>query len=301
MVNMRKHAVNKTKRTGLYFVLPFFILFVILLIVPLLYSGYISLYRKGLVGGNRYVGLDNYSTMIHDSQWITSIEHVAIYFLIQVPVMLILAVFAALAIDSGKLRFPRFFRLAIFIPYAVPAIIGTVIWAYFYGTNYGFLNQLLGYIGIHHHINFLGSPLAALGSISALVTWEFAGYNMIILYAALQGLSTELYEAAAVDGAGSLKTALRIKLPQLYPAIFLTLIFSIIGSFQLFVEPLQFNILSPTVVNNYFTPNVYAYTSAFQGQQLNYAATISFSLGLVIAIVATIATLIGRRKGEQLI
>ena len=101
MVNMRKHAVNKTKRTGLYFVLPFFILFVILLIVPLLYSGYISLYRKGLVGGNRYVGLDNYSTMIHDSQWITSIEHVAIYFLIQVPVMLILAVFAALAIDSG--------------------------------------------------------------------------------------------------------------------------------------------------------------------------------------------------------
>jgi multiple sugar transport system permease protein len=150
-------------------------------------------------------------------------------------------------------------------------------------------------------VNFLGSQNSALGSISALATWEFAGYNMIILYAALKGLSGELYEAAAVDGAGAIKTALRIKLPQLYPAIFLTLIFSIIGSFQLFVEPLQFNILSPTVVNNYFSPNVYAYTSAFQGQQLNYAATISFSLGLVIAIVATFATLLSSRKGEQLI
>jgi len=300
MVTMRKSGIDNTKRTGLFFVLPFFILFVILLIVPLVYSGYISLYNKGLVGGNRYVGFQNYSTMFHDPQWLASIAHVAIYFVIQVPVMLLVAVFVALAIDSGKLRFPKFFRIAVFIPYAVPAIIGTVIWAYFYGTNYGFLNQLLGYIHIHH-VNFLGSPMSAIGSISALATWEFAGYNMIILYAALQGLSTELYEAAAVDGAGSIRTAMRIKLPQLYPAIFLTLIFSIIGSFQLFVEPLQFNILNPTVVNNYFTPNVYAYTSAFQGNQLNYAATISFSLGLVIAIVATIATLIGSRKGEKLI
>lgn len=297
---MAKNSIASTKRAGLFFVLPFFILFIILLIVPLIYSGYISLFKKGLVGGNRFVGLENYTTMIHDPQWLSSVGRVALYFVMQVPIMLIVAVFCALAIDSGKLRFPKFFRIAIFIPYAVPAIIGTVIWAYFYGTNYGFFNQILGYLHIHH-VNFLGSQNSALGSISALATWEFAGYNMIILYAALKGLSGELYEAAAVDGAGAIKTALRIKLPQLYPAIFLTLIFSIIGSFQLFVEPLQFNILSPTVVNNYFSPNVYAYTSAFQGQQLNYAATISFSLGLVIAIVATFATLLSSRKGEQLI
>jgi multiple sugar transport system permease protein len=297
---MAKNSIAASRRAGLFFVLPFFILFVILLIVPLIYSGFISLYKKGLVGGNRYVGFENYITMFNDPQWRSSIGRVALYFVMQVPIMLIVAVFCALAIDSGKLRFPKFFRIAIFIPYAVPAIIGTVIWAYFYGTNYGFFNQILGYLHIHH-VNFLGSQNSALGSISALATWEFAGYNMIILYAALKGLSGELYEAAAVDGAGAIKTALRIKLPQLYPAIFLTLIFSIIGSFQLFVEPLQFNILSPTVVNNYFSPNVYAYTSAFQGQQLNYAATISFSLGLVIAIVATIATLLSSRKGEQLI
>jgi multiple sugar transport system permease protein len=300
MVIMSRSSLASTKRTGLFFVLPFFLLFVVLLIVPLLYSGYISLYHKGLIGGNKFVGLQNYVTMIHDPQWVTSVVRVALYFLLQVPLMLIIATFCALAIDSGKLRFPRFFRIAIFIPYAVPAVIGAIIWSYFYGFNYGFINTVLGYAHIHK-INFFGSQFSSLSSISALVTWEFAGYNMIILYAALKGLSTELYEAAAVDGAGAIKTAIRIKLPQLYPAIFLTLIFSIIGSFQLFTEPLQFSNLAPTTFDDHYSPNVYAYNVAFKGQQLNYAATISFSLGLIIAIVATIATLVGRRKGEQLI
>ena len=296
MVSMSASSLKSTKRTGLFFVLPFFLIFVLLLIVPLVYSGFISLYKKGLIGGNRYVGFENYITMIHDPQWVSSVGRVFLYFFLQVPIMLIIAVFAALAIDSGKLRFPKFFRIAIFIPYAVPAIIGCIIWGYIYVKNYGFLNQLLGYLHIHH-VDWWGNSTQALGSISAIVTWEFAGYNMIILYAALKGLSTELYEAAAVDGAGALKIALRIKLPQLYPAIFLTLIFSIIGSFQLFTEPQTLNLQAPTVLNNYFSPNVYAYSVAFQGQQLNYAATISFSLGLIIAFFAIIATLVSRRRG----
>ncbi len=300
MVTMSNSSLKSTKRTGLFFVLPFFLLFIALLIFPLIYSGYISLYHKGLVGGNKFVGFENYVKMIHDPLWLSSVIRVALYFLLQVPLMLIIATFCALAIDSGKLRFPKFFRIAIFIPYAVPAVIGAIIWSYFYGYNYGFLNTVLGYVGIDK-INFFGSQLSSLTSISALVTWEFAGYNMIILYAALKGLSTELYEAAAVDGAGAIKTAIRIKLPQLYPAIFLTLIFSIIGSFQLFTEPLQFQNLAPTTFNDQYSPNVYAYSVAFKGQQLNYAATISFSLGLIIAIVATAATLIGSRKGEKLI
>lgn len=291
-------SLKSTKRTGLWFVLPFFVLFIILLILPLIYSGFISLYKKGLVGGNRYVGFENYLTMIHDPQWLSSVWRVFLYFFLQVPIMLVIAVFSALAIDSGKLRFPKFFRMAIFIPYAVPSIIGCIIWGYIYGTNYGFLNQLLGYLHLHH-VNWFSNSTQALGSISAIVTWEFAGYNMIILYAALKGLSTELYEAAAVDGAGAIRTAIRIKLPQLYPAIFLTLIFSIIGSFQLFTEPYNLNLQAPTVLNNYFAPNVYAYSVAFQGQQLNYAATISFSLGLIIAFFATIATLISRRRGGE--
>lgn len=297
MANMNKHGLKATKRTGFYFVIPFFLLFVVLLVLPLIYSGYISLFKKGLVGGNQFVGLANYSKMLRDPLMISSVVRVGLYFFIQVPVMLALAIVCALALDSGKLRFPKFFRIVIFLPYAVPAIIGTIIWGYIYGTNYGFLNQLLGYLHIPP-VNYFSGQFMALSSISAVVTWEFAGYNMIILYAALKGLSTELYEAAAVDGAGSIKTAISIKLPQLYPAIFLTVMFSIIGSFQLFVEPFQFSRLAPTVVNDSFTPNIYAYSTAFLGQQLNYAAAISFALGLIIAIVATGATLLTKRRGE---
>ena len=104
MVSMSASSLKSTKRTGLFFVLPFFLIFVLLLIVPLVYSGFISLYKKGLIGGNRYVGFENYITMIHDPQWVSSVGRVFLYFFLQVPIMLIIAVFAALAIDLSLIH-----------------------------------------------------------------------------------------------------------------------------------------------------------------------------------------------------
>ena len=131
-----------------------------------------------------------------------------------------------------------------------------------------------------------------------IVTWEFTGYNMIIMYAALRSIPTELYEAAAVDGAGPLRIALRIKIPAIRPAILLTLIFSVIGTFQLFNEPSLLDVISPNAITNGYTPNFYAYNLAFTNQDVNYAAAVAFLLGLVIAAASYLVQL-GAMRGER--
>jgi multiple sugar transport system permease protein len=285
-----KSSVQKRERMGLSFVLPFIAIFLLLFVTPLIYSGYLSTWKRTLVGGNTFVGLGNYIKAIHDPKFTAGVLRVLLFFFIQVPVMLLLSITLALIIDSGKLRAVKFYRIIVFLPYAVPAIIGSLIWGYLYGPNYGLLAQII-HPFTTTKIHFLSSTLA-LPSIGNIVTWEYAGYNMVILYAALKGLSNELYEAAAIDGAGPIRLALSIKLPQLKPAIILTLIFSVIGSFQLFTEPINLMNNAPTVLDGYYTPNIYAYTAAFVSQNLNYAAAISFLLGFVV--ILTVA-LISRR------
>jgi multiple sugar transport system permease protein len=137
-----------------------------------------------------------------------------------------------------------------------------------------------------------------LASLANIVTWEFVGYNMIILYAALRSIPHDLYEAAAVDGAGAWRIAWSIKVPALRPALLLCLIFSVIGSFQLFTEPKLMQPLAPSVIESSYTPNLYAYSLAFTGQEVNYAAAVSFLLGLVIVIASYTVLLATNRRSR---
>jgi multiple sugar transport system permease protein len=137
----------------------------------------------------------------------------------------------------------------------------------------------------------------ALASIGNIITWEFVGYNMIIFYSALRVISTELYEAAAIDGAGPFRTIFSIKLPALRGAIVIATIFSIIGSFQLFNEPNILRALIPNVLTTDYTPNMYAFYLSFGGQQYNYAATFTIVMGVITAVIAYVVQLRGARKG----
>ena len=148
--------------------------------------------------------------------------------------------------------------------------------------------------------NFLGEK-TMLFSLANVATWTYTGYNMIILYAALRSIPTELYEAAAVDGAGPVSTAWHIKLPLLRPALLLCTIFSVIGSFQLFGEPRIFYALAPDVIGKSYTPNLYVYNLAFADQRLNYAAALSFMLGAVVFVVSYVVMYRpgGRRRDDE--
>ncbi|MFJ3895147.1 carbohydrate ABC transporter permease [Streptomyces sp. NPDC090083] len=279
---------------GALFVAPFMVLFLLLFLAPLGYAAYLSLFQERLIGGSTFVGLDNYATALKDPQLLKGLGRVALFFVIQVPVMLVLALCFALALDSGLLRLARVIRLGIFVPYAVPSVIATLMWGYLYGPDFGPFAQ------ISHDLHLPAPHFLTdgwmLGSLANIVTWEFVGYNMIILYAALRTVPAELYEAAAMDGAGAWRIAWSIKLPALRPALTLTVLFSVIGSFQLFNEPKLLMSVAPDVIDSSYTANLYAYSVAFISQQTNYAATVSFILGLVIVIVSYAFLLTANRR-----
>jgi len=171
------------------------------------------------------------------------------------------------------------------------------MWGYLYGPDFGPFAQLADALGVPAP-QFLSADWM-LASIANIVTWEFVGYNMIILYAALRSIPHDLYEAAAVDGAGAWRIAWSIKIPALRPALVLCLIFSVIGSFQLFTEPQLMQRLAPSVIDSAYTPNLYAYTLAFTGQEVNYAAAVSFLLGLVIVIASYTVLIATNRRARS--
>lgn len=278
---------------GWAFVAPFMIVFAAMIIAPVVYALYLSLFRQQLIGGNAFVGLGNYLAVLQDDKFWASLGRVVLFLVVQVPIMLALSLVAALALDSARLHGAGFFRIALFLPYAVPGVVAALIWGFIYGDQFGLtasLNQLLG-TGL--------APLSGqwvLASIGNIVTWEFMGYNMLIFYSALRVIPTELYEAAEIDGAGAFRTVFSIKLPAIRGAVVIATIFSIIGSFQLFNEPNLLKQLAPNAISSYFTPNMYAYNLSFAGQQFNYAATVAIVMGVITAVIAYVVQLRGSRK-----
>jgi multiple sugar transport system permease protein len=280
----RSRARAPRSWVGWAFVAPFLAVFLFAVVAPIGYATYLSMYRTQLVGGTKFVGLDNLKDALKDPQLHSAFGRVGLILVIQVPIMIALAAAVALAIDGGRLAGARLFRISVFLPYAVPSVIATLMWGFMYGDQFGLVKSLNSDLGWH-----LPSPLSdtwALPAIGNIITWEFLGYNMLIFYSALQVIPTELYEAAALDGASRWKIALSIKLPALRPAIAIATIFSIIGTFQLFNEPNILKDLAPNVISTYFTPNMYAYNLSFAGQQYNYSAAIALVVGVLTAVCA---------------
>ncbi|HEY8986151.1 MAG TPA: sugar ABC transporter permease [Streptomyces sp.] len=281
--------------TGWGFIGPFVAVFALVFLAPIGYSIYLSLYRDQLIGGNHFVGLDNYTQALQDSQFWDSLVRVGLFLLIQVPIMLGIALLVALALDSGRLYGKSFFRITIFLPYAVPAVVATLMWGFMYGTKYGLVGDINDAFGVT--LPNLLDPSWVLASIGNIVTWEFVGYNMLIFYSALRVVPTSLYEAAELDGASQWQVIRSIKIPAIRGSIVIATIFSVIGSFQLFNEPSILQPLAKNAITTDYTPNFYTYSLSFNGQQHNYSATVAIIMGVITMIVAYVVQLRGMRKG----
>lgn len=268
--------------------------FALVFLAPIVYSIYLSLFRHRLVGGTVFVGLDNYQQAFTDPQFWEALGRVSLFLVVQVPIMLFIALFVALAIDGGRLYGSSFFRISIFLPYAVPSVVAALMWGFMYGSRFGLVGTINDTFGVS-----IPDPLGPdiiLASIGNIVTWEFVGYNMLIFYSALRVVSPVLYEAAALDGAGPLRVITAIKLPAIRGSLVVATIFSVIGSFQLFNEPSILQSLAPNAITTYFTPNLYAYSLSFAGQQYNYSAAVAIVMGIVTIVIAYAVQLRGLRK-----
>ena len=285
----RRQARRDGRRPGralvpYLFLAPFLIVFTIFTILPLLYALNLSLFRDTLVGGRVFAGLANYVEVVADGKFWRGVSNMLLFGLMQMPVMLGLALALALILDSGVTYARDLFRIAFYLPHVVPTVLAALIWGYLYGPAFGPITQVSRALGLP--APNLMSDAWMLPSLANIVTWEYTGYNMIIMFAALQAVPRELEEAAVIDGASAWRYALLVKVPLIKPAILLTVIFSVIGTLQLFSEPQLMKALSPQVIGDHYTPNIYAYSLAFINQEYNYSAALSFVLGAMVAVIS---------------
>lgn len=285
---------------GWMFVGPFLFFFLIVFVAPLVYAIYLSFFQPkmvwGVSQGEQFVGFDNYTKLFADPNFWSGVIGVSLFLLIQVPIMLLISMFLALAIDSGRIWGANFFRVSVFMPYAIPAVVATLMWGFMYGTRYGVMGEVNSLLGTD--IDFFSPSLIWVG-IGNIVTWQFIGYNMLIFYSALKTIPTSLYEAAAIDGASEWNVIRAIKLPAIRGSMMIAVIFSVIGTFQLFNEPNVLQQMAGNTITTYFTPNFYAFHLAFEANNPSYSATLAIVMGVITVGVAYVVQLWGAKGGVK--
>ncbi len=269
------------------FLLPFGVPFVLFYLLPVGYAMWQSTRKVERVGGtfgrqtDVFAGLEQYRAVLADADFLRSVGRVALFGVVQVPVMLAFALALALVLDSTVARLRSVSRVVAFLPYGVPGIIAAIMWAFLYDGRLSPVVAGLDRIGLDP--DFLG-PGTILWSVANVVTWTYAGYNMLILYSALKAIPQDIYEAARIDGAGDLAIALRIKVPMIMPALVLATVFSIIGTLQLFAEPFVLRAVSTNVTST-FTPNLATYSAA-SANNYSFAAAMAVTLALATFVLS---------------
>ena len=256
---------------------PFVVLFLMFYVVPIGYAVYQSFFkveREGAFGAPRQVfgGLTQYIQVVQSNDFWSSIGRVLAFIAASIPLQLILALSFALLLDSPVLRGNKFFRMTFFAPYAVPGVIAAIMWGFLYSPG------LSPFPSLANRFDVLGPDLVMFAMVN-VVNWVYTGYNMLIIYSALQAVPIDIIEAAVVDGAGQFRIAWAIKIPIVAPALILTGVFSIIGTLQLFNEPTVFRSLSSAVSSDY-TPNMLVHATS-NVPNYNLAAAFSVVLALL--------------------
>jgi multiple sugar transport system permease protein len=282
------------QRFGWLFVAPFLAVFVTFLVVPLVYAFWMSLHTKTLAFGERFTGLDNYTQAFSDPQFLQGVGFVVRFSLVLIPVQMLVSLAVALVLDALTDRLAKFARLMIFVPYAIPVVIGAMMWGFLYSPRFGPMADIFGVVGLDAPVML--SPDNVFAGLLNVVTWQWAGYYMIIIYAALRGIDPSVYEAARIDGATDVQIALRIKVPMISSALVLILVFALIGTLQFFTEPQILRSVAAGTIDAAFTPNIYAFTLAFSYSQFNYASAISFALGVVVFAGSYLFLFLTRKK-----
>ncbi|HEX8522129.1 MAG TPA: sugar ABC transporter permease [Tepidisphaeraceae bacterium] len=270
------------------FVAPFVVLFCVFLLYPLGRSVTLSFYKAVGPKHTQFAGLHNYRFLVVDKLfWIAVANTVAFtigYLIIQIPAALALA----LLVNSKRIWFRNFFRLAFFSPQLVGSVFVAVIFSLLFAQRHGLVNRAVGtalpFIGTE--INWLGDPRLAMPAVIIAALWLSIGYAMIYFLAALQCVDRDLYEAAEVDGAGWWSQFWHVTLPSIRPVLVFLILVGTIGSFQVFELP--YVMFRPTVPPTAVTIVMYLFQTGFESGDIGYASAIGWALVFMILIISLI-------------
>ncbi|WP_382304864.1 carbohydrate ABC transporter permease [Herbiconiux sp. UC225_62] len=289
----RRRKALRSSRLPVLLVTPAIVLLLAFTVAPTIYALVLSFLQKkvsgGLLGGQTtqvFVGFENYLTSLGDGEFWASIGRMLIVAVIGVPATVILAAVFALCLDAkgSKLSGPA--RLIIFLPYAVPGVIASLLWGFLYLPA---TSPIGGAV-----IDYFGSR-EVFFSVANIAVWGVVGFNMVILYTAIRGLPQEVYDAASLDGASELQIALRIKLPMIKPALVMVSLFSVLGALQLYNEPTTLRPLANAITSSW-VPLMDVYNEAFVNNNIYQGAASS----LIIVVLTVSATLLVQVAGSRI-
>ena len=298
---------RRTRRLAPYgFLAPAIVLFLLMLALPIGYAAYLSFRRihiqgLGLGPGARtegWAGLSNYTSALTDPELLNGTLRVLLYGGMLVPVMLGLALLFALLLDADKVRLRAFSRIAIFLPYAVPGVVASLLWGFLYlpTTSPGYF--LLGRLGMTAPQLLSGNGMYV--ALANIAVWGGTGFNMVVIYTSLRSIPAEVYEAARLDGASEVQIALRIKIPMVLPSLVLTFFFSVIATLQVFSEPTTLRPLT-NGISSTWSPLMKVYRDAFTRGDIYSASATSVVIAAVTLVLSFgFLRMVGSRAyGEQ--
>jgi multiple sugar transport system permease protein len=289
---------QRENRAGWWFVTPALLLIGVFFVLPVLAALVLSftdfdLYAIGDFANARFVGLANYSALIHNPVFWLALKNTFYFALVAGPLTVLVSLGAALLVNAPLTRFRGVFRSIYFTPFVTTLVAVAIVWRYLYHPQYGLLNHVLGWFGIDP-INWLGDPHWAMPAIILLAVWKNFGYNILILIAGLQSIPEELYEAARLDGAGAVRRFRHVTLPMLGPTMLFVAVITMIGFFQVFTEPYVMTGGGPLKATE--TVVLLMYEEGFRWWRMGVAAAYAFTLFLIILAGTLIQSRLQRVK-----
>lgn len=282
---------------GVWFVAPALTLIGVFFFLPVAASLLLSftdfdIYALGRLDRLRFIGLDNYRRLLADPLFWTALRNTLYFVVVGGPLSVLVSLGAALLVNHQLTRFQGWFRTLLFLPVVTTLVAVAVVWRYLYHPRHGFLNYVLGGVGVPP-IDWLGDPNWAMPAIILMAVWKNFGFNMVVFIAGLQSIPRRLYEAAEIDGADGWAQFRFITLPMLAPTFLFVTVITLIGYFQLFAEPYVMTQGGPA--DSTLSVALLMFQEGFRWWNLGYAAAVAFVLFLII-LAGTLVQAWLRRK-----
>ncbi|MGJ7046204.1 carbohydrate ABC transporter permease [Thermoanaerobacterium thermosulfurigenes] len=276
------------KKAIFIFVFPAFITFVIIVLLPILISFYFSLLKWDGFNKGIFIGINNYKNLFINNTdgFVLAVKNSIILALLSVFIQLPISLLLALVLSRG-IKGEKFYRTVYFIPVILSTVVIGQLWMKIYNPNYGLLNFILTKIGLKSlTYQWLGSTKTALIAVFVPILWQYIGYHMLLMYASAKSISTDIYEAAKIDGASETQIALKVTIPLMKPILKVCVTFAVIGSFRTF--DLIYVLTNGGPLHASEVPSTLMYNMIFFRYQYGYGS----SMAIFIILESLVGTLI---------
>ena len=275
----------KRHRHFYIFISPFFLLFAVFGLYPILFSLYLSFTKWDGLTEMTWVGWSNFEVMLQDELFFTSLWNTLVIGLMYIPPMFAAAFLLAAAMNAGWLRLRGMFRAVFFLPVVTPMVVVSIVFGLLYGQETGLLNFVLTRFGFDP-VPWLVSEEWSKPAIAVLLVWRWTGYNMVLMLAGLQGIAPEYYEAARIEGAGAWQRARFITLPLMRPVFIFCTLTSIIGTVYMFDEVFVLTLGGPGTSSTNF--GLYLFNTSFTDFKFGYASSMAYTVAFFVFIASLI-------------